>query len=177
VASKPDSQEVCFVTNGTYADFIEKATDAELPGEGFFIDEAGNILGKHKGIIRYTVGQRKGLGLALGAPAYVKEIRAEKNEVVLGDAQSLYCDALLCRDVNFLSIPGLAEGETLPCTVKIRYHHGGQSASVSMRTDGRAAVSFDAPVRAPAPGQSAVFYDKEERVIGGGIIDEVSPSV
>ena len=177
VASKPDSQEVCFVTNGTYADFIEKAADAALPGEGAFVDEAGNILGKHKGIIRYTVGQRKGLGIALGVPVYVKEIRAETNEVVLGDAQSLFCRVLICRDVSFLSIPGLAEGETLPCTVKIRYHHNGQSASIAMGRDGRVAVSFDKPVRAPAPGQSAVFYDKEERVIGGGIIDEVSPSV
>ena len=177
VASKPDSQEVCFVTNGTYADFIEKTADAALPGEGFFIDEAGNILGKHKGIIRYTVGQRKGLGIALGVPVYVKEIRAETNEVVLGDAQSLFCKALICRDVHFLSVSGLQESEAIPCTVKIRYHHNGHSASIAMARDGRVAVSFDKPVRAPAPGQSAVFYDKEERVIGGGIIDEVSPSV
>lgn len=170
VASKPDSQEVCFVTDGDYADYIEKTARPDYRAEGFFVDESGNILGKHKGIIHYTIGQRKGLGIALGHPAYVKEIRADRNEVVIGDEQSLYCSALLCKDVNFMSIAGLEKGEEIPCTAKIRYRDGGRPASISLADDGMVKVVFDAPVKAAAPGQSAVFYDDGQRVIGGGII-------
>ena len=172
VASKPDSQEVCFVTDGSYADYIEKNAGSDYRGEGNFVDPSGKILGRHKGIIHYTVGQRKGLGIALGRPAFVKEIRADENEVVLSDEQSLYNEEIICRDVNFMSIPGLSEGEILPCSVKIRYQHGGEQAVISM-SDGRVKVRFEKPVRAATPGQSAVFYDERDRVIGGGVIAEV----
>lgn len=176
VASKADSQEVCFVVDGSYADYIEQTAPADYKGEGLFVDTAGKILGKHRGIIHYTVGQRKGLGLALGYPAYVKEIRADKNEVVIGDEKSLYCRRILCRDINFMSIAGLEKGERIGCTVKIRYHHPGQTATVERKDNELLEITFDEPVRAAAPGQSAVFYDTNNCVLGGGIISGIVES-
>ena len=173
VASKPDSQEVCFVTDGSYADFIAQTAKDACPGEGNFVDAAGTVLGRHKGIIHYTVGQRKGLGIALGHPVYVNEIRAAQNEVVLGGEAALYHREILCGDVNFMSVAGLEKGEETPCFVKIRYQHGSQAARISAADDGRVQVIFDEPVRAAAPGQSAVFYDADGQVIGGGIIETV----
>ncbi len=173
IASKPDSQEICFVTNGSYADFIKKNAGDALPGEGNFVDTAGNVLGRHKGIIHYTVGQRKGLGIALGYPAYVKEIRTDSNEVVLSEEKELYRRELLCRDLNFMSVPGLPKDGSMSCTVKIRYRHAGQPAEISPAGDGLLKVSFSEPVRAATPGQSAVFYDEMGQVIGGGVISEV----
>jgi len=173
VASKPDSQEVCFVTDGSYADYIAETAGQGCPGDGFFVDTDGRVLGKHKGIYRYTIGQRKGLGLALGYPAYVKEIHTDTNEVVVSEEKELYNRELQCRDINWMSIPWLEKGERIRCTVKIRYRHGGQPASVETADNGTVRVTFDEPVRAATPGQSAVFYDEEDRVIGGGIIAEV----
>lgn len=172
VASKPDSQEICFVTDGDYADFISRNSDAVIPGEGCFVDESGKILGKHKGIIHYTVGQRKGLGLALGYPAYIKKINADTNEIVLGTTEETGCKAIICNDLNFMSIAGLKENEKINCPVKIRYRHQGQSAVLVKDGDDRIRVEFDKPVRSAAPGQSAVFYDKRGYLIGGGIITE-----
>lgn len=172
VASKPDSQEICFVTDGDYADFISRNSDAVIPGEGCFVDESGKILGKHKGIIHYTVGQRKGLGIALGYPAYIKKINADTNEIVLGTTEETGCKAIICNDLNFMSIAGLKENERINCPVKIRYRHQGQSAVLVKDGDYRIRVEFDKPVRSAAPGQSAVFYDKRGFLIGGGIITE-----
>lgn len=173
VASKQDSQEICFVVDGSYADYIEKTAPNDYQREGNFVDESGRILGKHKGIIHYTVGQRKGLGIALGAPAYVKEIRADRNEVVIGDEQSLYSRRIRCRDTNFMSIPGIGPGDKVHCAVRIRYHHSGQPATIEDGENGFVEITFDEPVRAAAPGQSAVFYDDDGCVIGGGIIAAV----
>ena len=173
VAQKPDSQEICFVTDGHYADFIEeyaRKTDRSVPGQGYFVDEDGNRLGTHKGITHYTIGQRKGLGIAMGRPIYVKEINAARNEVVLSDEPALFHDTVLCRDVNFLSIPGMEAGEKLRVRAKVRYHHKASDAVLEMQEDGRVLIHFDAPVRAPAPGQSSVFYDENDCVVGGGII-------
>ena len=170
VAHKPDSQEICFVTDGTYADYITKTAGTDLPGEGNFVDESGKILGKHKGIIYYTVGQRKGLGIAFGHPVYVKEIRKESNEVVLGDDASLYSSALVCTHVNFLSISELKPGEKISCIAKIRYQHDGMMAEIESIGQDKVRVSFHEPVRAAAPGQSVVFYHPDGYVIGGGMI-------
>ncbi len=170
VASKPDSQEVCFVTDGSYADYIEKTAGPGAAPEGDFVDTEGNVLGRHRGVIRYTVGQRKGLGIALGHPVFVKEIRTETNEVVLGSEESLYSREVLCKDLNFLSIPELKEGERMRCRAKVRYSHSMQPAVIETCGDGVVKIVFDEAVRAAAPGQSAVFYDEEDRVIGGGII-------
>ncbi|MCR5735905.1 MAG: tRNA 2-thiouridine(34) synthase MnmA [Lachnospiraceae bacterium] len=171
VAEKGDSQEICFVPDDDYAGFIEENAETELPGEGMFVDEEGNVLGRHRGIIHYTVGQRKGLGIALGYPAYVKEINTEKNEVVIASEDALYSKEIFCRDLNFLSIPGLKAGEKLCCKVKVRYHHKEQEAEIEMTDQDKIRVTFEDPVRAAAPGQSAVFYDDEGNVIGGGIIE------
>lgn len=173
VASKPDSQEICFVTDGDYADFIAGRAEAELPAEGNFVDEAGAVLGRHKGIIHYTVGQRKGLGIALGRPAYVKKICADTNDIVLGYADETVCAAITCGDLNFTAIPDLREGEKLRCLVKVRYRHPGQYALLEKSGD-MLAVTFDEPVKSAAPGQSAVFYDDEGRLLGGGVISDVT---
>lgn len=170
VAQKPDSQEICFVPEGNYADYIEENAECDLPPEGNFVNEDGKMLGRHKGIIHYTVGQRKGLGIALGEPAYVKEIRTETNEVVLAPDSSLYRDTVVCGDVNFMSIAPLAVGEKIRCLAKIRYHHTPQPAELEMVDEDTVQIRFDAPVRAVTPGQSAVFYDEEHRVVGGGVI-------
>ena len=173
VAAKPDSQEICFIPDGDYAAYIEKHADAPIPGEGNYIDEDGNVLGKHRGIIHYTVGQRKRLGIALGRPAYIKKIIPETNEIVLGEAENLLCTSLDCRDINYQSIPTPAAGETFPCKVRVRYRHAGENARVDVREDGSVRVTFDAPVRFAAPGQTAVFYDENECVLGGGFISDV----
>ena len=172
VAAKRDSQEICFVPEGSYAAFIEENADVPTPQEGFFVDENGNHLGKHKGIIHYTVGQRKGLGLALGHPVYVKKICPESSEIIIGNEKSLYSSRVLCKDVSFMSIPGMQPGETKNCMVKVRYHHKPQEAELRYLGKKRIEISFREPVRAAAPGQSAVFYDENDYVIGGGIITE-----
>ena len=171
VAQKQDSQEICFVTEGSYADYILNDPNRTVPGEGNFVSEDGTVLGKHKGIIHYTVGQRKGL-IAAGYPIYVKEIKAETNEVVLGEEKSLYTSEIRCDRLNFMSIPGLVPCEEIRARVKIRYHHAGEQATILPDGEGNVRIIFDTPVRAATPGQSAVFYDEENRVIGGGIISK-----
>ena len=170
VAEKPDSQEVCFVSEGSYADYIEDNAWKELQGPGNFVDESGHILGTHKGIIHYTVGQRKGLGLSLGYPAYVKKINAGDNEVVISGEAELYQKSILCKDINLIGITDLREGEVLPCTVKIRYQHAGEKAVIERVSEDRICITFEKLVRAPAPGQAAVFYDENDCLIGGGVI-------
>ena len=168
VAEKRDSQELCFVPDGSYADYIVQ--NAPTSGEGPFVDEAGAVLGRHRGVIHYTVGQRRGLGLALGRPMYVQKIRPGTNEVVLGDEASLYRGNILCGDVSYMSIPELRAGERVRCTVKIRYRHPPQAAAIEAVGQSQVRILFDDPVRAPAPGQAAVFYDENDCVIGGGTI-------
>ncbi len=172
VASKPDSQEICFVTDGNYADFIKEHADAEVPAEGNFVDGTGKVLGTHKGIIHYTVGQRKGLGIAFGHPVYVKKLLADRNEVVLGTLEEIRCKAIICRDLNFMSIPEPSYGQKIPCQVKVRYRHAGQPALLEKIGEDRVRITFEEPVRSAAPGQSAVFYDENDCVIGGGIIED-----
>ena len=169
-AEKPDSQEICFVTEGSYADYIEREADEALSPPGNFVDAEGNVLGTHKGITHYTVGQRKGLGLALGAPAYVTKIDAEKNEVVIGGEPSLYRSSILCDDLHFMSVGDVGRGEKVRAFVKIRYNHKGEMATLERTGDDTLSVVFDNPVRAATPGQSAVFYDEDGYIIGGGKI-------
>ncbi|MCR4610390.1 MAG: tRNA 2-thiouridine(34) synthase MnmA [Lachnospiraceae bacterium] len=172
VADKPDSQEICFVTDGKYSEFIEKNSPDKIPPEGNFVDENGNIIGRHKGIINYTVGQRKGLGIAMGHPVFVKEINADTNEVVIGEEESLYSRVITCSEVNYVGIEPLKEGETVTCNTKVRYHHKAQKSFVRKIDNNSVEVQFEEPVKSAAPGQSAVFYDDNGCVLGGGIIQK-----
>jgi len=166
VASKPDSQEICFVPDNDYGKFISENTDEKVE-EGDFVDIHGNVLGRHKGIIHYTVGQRKGLGIALGKPMYVVKIDAENNRVVLGEEDEVFSSELIADDLNFISIEKL-EGEKR-VTAKIRYSAKEADATIYPMENGRVKVVFDTPQRAITPGQSVVFYDGDV-VVGGGII-------
>ncbi len=169
VADKPDSQEICFVPDDDHAGYIIREYDGKIPGPGNFVDEEGNILGTHKGIINYTIGQRKGLGIAFGHPMYVKRIDSIRNEVVLSENDALFCRTVVCSDMNWQSIDGIGENEEIRCTAKIRYRHDAKPACARVEGD-RLILEFDEPVRAAAPGQSAVMYDESGCVIGGGLI-------
>ena len=171
VADKPDSQEICFIPDDDHARFITENHDGPAAPEGDFVDVYGNVLGRHKGIINYTVGQRKGLGIALGRPVFVKCIDACSNTVVLADDEDLYGRTVICKDINYMGIECLAKGESIRCTAKIRYHHAAQPAICHIEGD-RLVIEFDEPVRAAAPGQSAVLYDHDGCIICGGIIDD-----
>ena len=171
VAHKRDSQEICFVTDGNYADFIAEHAGRALPGEGNFVDTEGRILGKHRGIVHYTVGPRRGLGIALGQRAYIRKICPETNEIVLGFSDDTVCREIVCGDLNFLGICEPESGTAMRSSVKVRYRHPGAPANLYFG-EGECRIIFDEPVGFAAPGQSAVFYDDDGRVIGGGIIKE-----
>ena len=170
VAKKPDSQEICFITEGTYADYIEQNCPDYEPKAGNFTDEDGNILGVHKGLIHYTVGQRKGLGSAFGRPVYVKRSDPVTNSVILAEDDALYTSQITVRSLNFMGIGGIEDGGKIRARVRIRYHHKGENAVIERIGEDLVKVTFDTPVRAATPGQSAVFYDDEGCVTGGGII-------
>ncbi len=167
-AGKGESQELCFVGTGThaYGDFVaERAGDRVRPG--VIVDESGRTVGSHRGVHRFTVGQRKGLGVALGRPAYVARIDAERGVVQLAGEE-----ALLSRQVDLADV-SLADGVVLPmrARVRVRYRHGGEAASVVPSHRGGARVMFDSPVRAATRGQIAVLYEADgDRVLGGGRI-------
>lgn len=165
-ASKKDSQDICFIPDGDYAAFIERHLGRSFP-EGDFVTADGRRLGTHKGIIRYTVGQRKGLGLALPAPMYVKEKDTVNNCVILSDNESLFTTTLEADNINLITCDRLEE----PIRVKarVRYKHQEQWATVTQTDDDRLLVVFDEPQRAIAKGQSVVLYDGDT-VIGGGTI-------
>ncbi|MCD7834435.1 MAG: tRNA 2-thiouridine(34) synthase MnmA [Lachnospiraceae bacterium] len=167
VTHKPDSQEICFVPDQDYAGFIEKNSTRPVPPPGNFVTARGEILGRHRGITHYTIGQRKGLNLSLGHPVFVTEIRPETNEVVIGEAQDVFTDHLYCDHLNYMSVPAFADG--MRVTAKIRYNHAGAPATVRRIGDDCAEVRFDEPVRAVTPGQAVVFYDGDS-IAGGGTI-------
>ncbi len=166
-ADKPDSQDICFVPDGDYAKFIVEFT-GETPTEGDFTDENGRILGRHRGLIRYTVGQRKGLNISFGKPMYVTGKNAAENRVILGESDGLFTNALTASDVNFISVDTLSS--PLPCKAKTRYSQTEQECVVYPLPDGRIRVEFAQPQRAVTSGQSVVLYDGNS-VIGGGIIE------
>ena len=166
VAHKPDSQEICFVEDNDYARFIKERTGKE-PVPGNFIDTEGNILGKHKGIIHYTVGQRKGLGIALGKPMYVISIDAENNNIVLGESGQEYSTELIASEPNFIPFDQLT-GE-MQVTAKIRYSAKEAEAVISPCENNKVKVTFKVPQRAITPGQAVVFYDGDI-LVGGGTI-------
>ncbi|MBR5474898.1 MAG: tRNA 2-thiouridine(34) synthase MnmA [Lachnospiraceae bacterium] len=166
VAHKPDSQEICFIPDNDYGGFLDRELGGQIP-EGNFVDRLGNVLGRHKGITHYTIGQRKGLNLAMGHPVFVTEIRPETNEVVIGEAEDVFTDRLICKDLNFMSIPDL-EGE-MEVIAKIRYNHRGSRCIIRRIDAEQVECYFPEKVRAVTPGQAVVFYE-EDYVVGGGTI-------
>ena len=166
VANKPDSQDICFVPDGDYAGFIEKTTDSKIP-TGNFVTVDGKILGKHKGIVHYTVGQRKGLGLALGYPAFVIEIRPETNEVVIGTNEDSMSYHVRANKLNFMSIEDLKE--PMRVFAKIRYNHKGSWCTIEKTGEDEVLCTFEERQRAITPGQAVVFYE-DDYVVGGGTI-------
>ena len=167
VAHKPDSQEICFIPDHDYVGYL-KAVLGRSPDPGDFVDAHGKVLGRHNGIWHFTVGQRKGLGVTFGKPMFVKEIRPEKNQVVLGEADEMFGTRLLASHLNFMAEEGIT-GET-EVTAKIRYSHAGAPAILRMQGDDLAEYRFLEPVRAITPGQAVVFY-RGDLVLGGGIIE------
>ncbi len=165
-AHKKDSQDICFVPDGDYSGFIKGKIGEDLP-TGDFVDTHGKILGPHKGIINYTVGQRKGLGLALCKPMYVKSKDPVTNQVVIAEDEELYTKELDAKDVNLIACESF-EG-SIRLKARIRYKHQEQWATVTMTGETTAHVEFDEPVRAIAKGQSVVFY-QDDVVFGGGVI-------
>lgn len=165
-AHKKDSQDICFIPDGDYARFIEETTKKVYP-EGDFTDVTGNILGRHKGLIRYTTGQRKGLGLSLPAPMYVLQKDTSINRVILGTSEQLYTNECIVKDVNALSIACF--DAPMRAEVKVRYSHGASLAWLHPE-DGKIRVVFDTPQRAITRGQTAAFYDGDI-LLGGGRIE------
>lgn len=165
ISTKKDSQDICFVPDGDYAKFIEDYRKKSYP-VGDFVNLQGEVLGKHRGIIRYTVGQRKGLGLALPAPMYVVSKDLTKNQVVLGYNEDLFSKELYARDVNLSAIDFI--DTPIRVKAKIRYNQEAKDAYASME-NGLLHVVFDEPQRAICKGQSVVLYDGDT-VLGGGII-------
>jgi len=194
VANKPDSQEICFVSDNDYAGFIQdylndekKLQDIEAQkldqqgGDthkldiqnykgltpGNYVNTAGEIIGRHKGLIHYTVGQRKGLNLSMGHPVFVLELRPESNEVVIGNGKEVFSDRLYANRLNFMSIEDL-EGE-MEVDAKIRYSHKGGKCTIKKTGEDEVLCIFDEPQRAITPGQAVVFY-QGDYVVGGGTI-------
>lgn len=165
-AQKPDSQDICFVPDGDYAAAIERLT-GKTSAPGNFIDTDGNVLGTHRGITHYTIGQHRGLGLALPERRYVCKIDAGSGTVTLGSGTELYSREVLVRDFNWIS--GEAPSGPIRCSAKIRYRQPEQAANVEPLSENEALIRFDTPQRAVTPGQSAVLYD-DGTVLGGGII-------
>lgn len=166
-AEKPESQEICFVPDGDYARVVERMRPEARGHAGEIVDEAGNVLGRHAGVHHFTVGQRRGLGVALGRPAYVSAIDAERQRLVVGDKASVLARSSRLEGVSWVA--GAVPGAPVRAQVQVRHRHTGAWSTVSPLAGDRARVDFDEAVAAVAPGQAAVFYDGDE-VLGGGWI-------
>jgi tRNA-specific 2-thiouridylase len=166
-ADKPESQEICFVPRGDYAAVVEALRPAALPGTGEIVDGAGRVVGRHAGVHRFTVGQRRGLGVAAGEPLYVRALDAARNRVVVGSAEEIRSVGAEIAEVSWTT--RRAPRGPLRAHVRVRHRHAGVAASIVPGADGCARALFDEPVAAVAPGQAAVFYDGDA-VLGGGSI-------
>ena len=171
-ARKHDSQDICFVPDGDYVGFMEQYTGKRYPS-GDFIDESGKKIGTHAGAVRYTIGQRRGLGLPMGDRVYVCAKDMEKNTVTVGPVESLFAKRVIVRDMNWISVPGLT-GE-MRVKAKLRYRQKEQPAVASPLDGDRILLTFDEPQRGPAIGQAAVLYDGDT-VVGGGTICQAPPT-
>jgi len=171
-ANKPDSQEICFVADNNYERFLRERIPEQIEGieSGDFIYK-GEKVGTHKGIPFYTVGQRRGLGVALGHPTYVKKIDIENNNIILGDKEDLLETELLAEDINYVSVNKLISGDVV--TAKIRYSDKGSFAVIKSADENSIRISFSEPKSAITPGQSMVLYDENGYVLAGGIISKI----
>lgn len=170
VHNKKDSEEICFIHDNDHGRYIKEARPKEVK-PGNFVDEKGNIVGKHKGIVYYTIGQRKGLGLALGKPVFVIDINPRTNEVVIGAEDKIFKTDLIAKDTNFIPFEKL-EGE-MEVQAKVRYAAKPAKAKIYPLKDGKVKVSFEDKQRAITKGQSVVFYDGNV-VVGGGVIESLA---
>ncbi len=166
VAHKPDSQDICFVKDGDYASFLEEYTGQKV-AEGNFVTSDGKVIGRHKGITHYTIGQRRGLELPMGHRVFVTDLRTDTNEVVIGENQDLMHTVLYADHINFMSVADLEDEKRV--IAKIRYNHKGAPAVIRRIGEDEIECVFDDPQRAMTPGQAVVFYDGEN-VLGGGTI-------
>ena len=172
VADKAESQEICFVPDGKYSEFIDRYLDhegrsAELPVAGQIVSTSGERLGEHTGIHRYTIGQRRGLGIAYEKPFYVLQIERAKNQIIVGDADELESLEFIAKGVNWVAFD--EPFEPVRANVKVRYRHEAAPATINALPNLRAKIVFDEPQRAITPGQATIFYNGEE-VVGGGWI-------
>jgi tRNA-specific 2-thiouridylase len=171
LAAKPDSQEICFVPGGDYKKFLDaylaEQGDSLPDTAGELVTTDGQVIGEHNGIHNFTVGQRKGLGVATGSPLYVIQINGEQRQVVVGNQEELYSRSLRARRVNLVAVEDLRE--PMRVRVKIRHRHEGAVAMLEKSEGDEVLVTFDEPQRAITPGQAAVFYDGDI-VVGGGWI-------
>ena len=165
-SDKPDSQDICFVPDGDYAGFIERYTGNTYP-DGDFLDENGNVIGRHKGVIFYTIGQRRGIGTGFGKPMYVIGKNADNNTVTLGGNELLFTDTLYADNLNWIAFE-YPESE-FKCKAKTRYRQTEQPCTVYPQGRNTVRVVFDEKIRAVTPGQHVVFYDGDI-VLGGGVI-------
>ncbi|MFV3010531.1 tRNA 2-thiouridine(34) synthase MnmA [Clostridium botulinum] len=168
VHNKKDSEEICFIPDNDHGRYIKNRFPNKVK-EGNFVDKQGNVLGRHKGIVYYTIGQRKGLGIAFGKPMYVVDINPFRNEVVLGDLEDLLNTELIAKDINYIPFDTLKE--PMEVEAKIRYSQTPSKAIITPIEDGRVRVNFQEKQRAITKGQSVVFY-KDDLLIGGGIIEK-----
>lgn len=168
-ADKPESMEICFVPDGDYAAVVEALRPGAAPGPGEVVDEAGRTLGRHPGVHRFTVGQRRGLDVALGRRVYVKALDAARNRVVVAPREGLAAGGARLSGTRWVA--GAPPPAPVRAQVRVRHRHAGAGARVEPAPEGAATIRFDAPVEAVTPGQAAVFYDGE-RVLGGGWIEE-----
>lgn len=169
VHNKKDSEEICFISDNNHGKYISEAMPGKVK-QGNFVDKDGNILGKHKGIVYYTIGQRKGLGLAMGRPVFVTDINPLTNEVVVGAEEDIFKTDLICKDINFIAFDNL--DKSLELKAKIRYSAKPAAATITPLENGKVRVSFKEKQRAITKGQSVVFY-LDDLVVGGGIIESL----
>ena len=169
VHNKKDSEEICFISDNNHGKYISEAMPGKVK-QGNFVDKDGNILGKHKGIVYYTIGQRKGLGLAMGRPVFVTDINPLTNEVVVGAEEDIFKTDLICKDINFIAFDNL--DKSLELKAKIRYSAKPATATITPLENGQVRVSFKEKQRAITKGQSVVFY-LDDLVVGGGIIESL----
>lgn len=170
VAHKKDSQDICFIPDHDYAAFIDRQAPNRVPGPGNFVMRDGTVVGQHEGITHYTIGQRRGLNVAVGKRIFVNRIDAARNEVVLGDDAEVFTDYLIADQINCMAVPSFEDGQEY--LAKIRYSHSGTRCRVTMLDHDRMRLDFAEPVRAVTPGQAVVLYDGDYVAGGGRILDD-----